>query len=150
MKKTYYINQDREVTTLSNFSRHVVKLRDFNWPTSEHYFQAAKFFNTDMAWADEISIAAWPSQAKELGKNRGHMIDEMWDKGLSVKIMLEVLFAKVHQHEVVYNQLMATGDAEIVERADWDNIWGDGPGRDGKNLLGKLWMIVRDTLRENK
>lgn len=150
MKKVYYINQDKEVTTLSNFSRHPVQLGGFTWPTSEHYYQAAKFFDTDNAWAEAIAKVAWPSQAKKMGNDRSHPIDSMWSKGQAVRYMLNVLFAKVHQHQEVYEQLMSTGDDEIVERADWDAIWGDGPNRDGKNLLGKLWMVVRETLKEQK
>ena len=150
MEEIYYINQNEGVTTLSNFSRHVVELNGDLWTTSEHYFQAAKFFDTDPDWAKEISKVKWPSQAKQMGKDRSHPIHPKWAQGEAVKHMLVILFAKAEQHQVVYDQLMATGDAEIIERADWDEIWGDGPKRDGKNLLGKLWMIVRDTLKEKK
>jgi ribA/ribD-fused uncharacterized protein len=142
-----YINKDSSVRHLSNFSRHKVQVDGKIWPSSEHYFQAAKFFKTDPEWAEAIRQVKWPSEAKSLGNDRSHPIDLGWDKGVAASHMLIVLFEKALQNKDVYDQLMATNDVKIVERADWDAIWGDGPNRDGKNLLGKLWMVVRDTLR---
>lgn len=61
--------------------------------------------------------------------------------------MLEALLAKADQHQEFLQELLGTGDALIVERADWDAIWGDGPNRDGLNFLGRLCMLVRDIKR---
>jgi len=148
--KTYHINQDEEVRYLGNFSRHSVVVDGKKYKTSEHYFQAAKFFDTDPDWAKQVAKADWPSAAKKLGKDRKHKIKDNWDKKWALFHMKKVLIAKAQQHKIIYDQLMATGDAKIVERADWDAIWGDGPNRDGKNQLGKLWMEVREEFREGK
>ena len=144
----FFINRDSEVRHLSNFSKHKIQIDNKIWPSSEHYFQAAKFFKTDPEWAEAIRQIKWPNEAKSMGNDRNHPIDLEWDKGLAVRHMLKVLFAKILQNEDVYNQLMDTKDEMIVERADWDAIWGDGPDKSGKNLLGKLCMVVRDTLQK--
>lgn len=143
-----YINLDNDVRHLSNYSRHKVQIDGKVWPSSEHYFQAAKFFETDPDWAEKIRRVKWPSEAKSLGNDRNHPINLNWNKGVATQQMLKVLFAKALQNKDVYDQLMATEDNLIVERADWDAIWGDGPKRNGTNLLGKLWMVVRDTFKK--
>ena len=61
--------------------------------------------------------------------------------------MLDILRAKVQQHEYVRRKLLATGDRELVENSWRDDFWGWGPNRDGQNKLGKLWMKVRAELR---
>jgi ribA/ribD-fused uncharacterized protein len=147
---TYYINKDDEVLGWTNFSRHPVVIDGKTWPTTEHYFQAAKFFRTDPYWAGKIlGCGNSPFVAKKMGNDRSHPINPGWNKGMAVKYMLIALLAKAEQHPALAKKLLDTGDATIVERADWDNIWGDGPNRDGANLLGKLCMIVRDVLKLN-
>lgn len=69
-----------------------------------------------------------------------------WDV-VKVGIMREILRAKVAQHEYVRRKLLATGDRELVEDSWRDDFWGWGAGRDGQNMLGKLWMEVRAELR---
>ena len=61
--------------------------------------------------------------------------------------MKSILRAKADQHEYVRRKLLATGDRELIEDSWRDDFWGWGPNRDGKNMLGKLWMEVRDELR---
>ena len=144
----YYINLDEEVKELSNFSRHPVEVDGVLYMTSEHYFQAAKFFETEPEWAKAIASTRWPSEAFKMGKDRSHKIDPNWDTSSALYHMERVLFEKVKQHKVIYDKLLATGNAYIVERADWDDIWGDGKNRVGKNQLGRLWMKVRNELKK--
>ena len=44
-------------------------------------------------------------------------------------------------------KLIATGDRELIEDSWRDDFWGWGPDKDGKNILGKLWMEIREELR---
>jgi hypothetical protein len=39
------------------------------------------------------------------------------------------------------------GDRELIEDSWRDDFWGWGPHRNGKNMLGKLWMEIRSELR---
>ncbi len=65
--------------------------------------------------------------------------------------MREALKAKFTQNEDLKNILLETGDAILVEHTENDNYWGDGGDGNGKNMLGKLLMELREELRsENK
>jgi predicted NAD-dependent protein-ADP-ribosyltransferase YbiA (DUF1768 family) len=61
--------------------------------------------------------------------------------------MLKILFAKADQHEYVRRKLLETGNRELFEDSWRDDFWGWGPNRDGENVLGRLWMEVRASLR---
>jgi ribA/ribD-fused uncharacterized protein len=61
--------------------------------------------------------------------------------------MYDILWAKQSQHEYVRRKLIQTKGRELVENSWRDDFWGWGPNRDGLNMLGKLWMEVRDELR---
>lgn len=148
--KVYYINKDKEVRFLSNFSKHPVVIDGKRYATSEHYFQAAKFFNTDPKWAEEIRNSPNPAQAAKMGNDRSHKIQPKWDEEWAMYHMGRVLLAKALQNKLVKEQILETGDAYIVERAPWDAIWGDGKNGDGRNQLGRLWIRVRNRLREEK
>lgn len=55
----------------SNFSRHHVFLKNKIWKTTEHYFQAQKFPDTE--FEEQIRLAHSPKEAAEwaeIGKNR--------------------------------------------------------------------------------
>lgn len=60
MDKVFYINQDEQVRHWSNFAHCNVVIRGQLWKTTEHFFQAAKFFNTEPEWAEEIRNAERP------------------------------------------------------------------------------------------
>ncbi len=61
--------------------------------------------------------------------------------------MRSILLAKAKRHEYVCRKLMETGDRQIIEKSWRDDYWGWGPNRDGQNMLGRLWMEIRDELR---
>ena len=70
-----------------------------------------------------------------------------WDE-VKVEIMEELLRLKLEQNPYVKKKLLQTGNYLIVEDSPKDSFWGWGPNRDGNNQLGKLWMKLRDELRE--
>jgi hypothetical protein len=66
---------------------------------------------------------------------------------VKVDIMRRILRSKVEQHEYVRRKLLATGARELVEDSWRDDFWGWGENRNGQNMLGKLWMEVRDEIQ---
>jgi len=42
---------------------------------------------------------------------------------------------------------LETGDKPIVEENAGDSYWGNGPDGSGKNMLGKIIVEVRETLK---
>src|SRR5439155_551616 len=55
--------------------------------------------------------------------------------------------AKFEQNPALAAQLLATGEAVLVEESSTDAFWGVGKKGTGKNMLGKLLMEVRAQLR---
>jgi len=127
----------------SNFYPAGFTLRDRQWPTVEHFFQAMKFEGSE--YADAIRTAANPTKAKRLGKSRAHPIRPDWSE-VRYPLMLEALRAKFTQHEPLRQVLLSTGSAHLAEHTARDKIWGDGGNGSGQNLLGKALMQVRGEL----
>jgi ribA/ribD-fused uncharacterized protein len=137
---------EQDFYVLSNFSAFNLQWGGHTYPTSEHAYQAAKFTGV----RDDIArlIAAAPSahEAFKLAEQHKEFRRPTWDR-IKVQTMRYILHAKLEQHEYVRRKLLATGDRELVENSWRDDFWGWGPNRDGQNVLGKLWMQVRDELR---
>lgn len=128
----------------SNFSRHHLFLKNKVWKTSEHYFQAQKFAETE--FEEKVRLAPTPKESANLGRNRKFPLRKDWEK-VKDDIMREALRAKFTQNKDLKKILLETDDAILVEHTANDNYWGDGGDGSGKNLLGKLLMEVREELR---
>lgn len=152
--QVFFYEQDFYV--LSNFSAFQLFWRGEVFPTSEHAYQWAKFdhpigspnWATTRHFRNEIKTARSAHEAFKLAENNNSLKLLNWNE-LRVGYMTSILMAKAGQHEYVRRKLLATGDRELVENSWRDNFWGWGPSKDGKNMLGKLWMEVRAELKEN-
>lgn len=71
-----------------------------------------------------------------------------------MEVMLNCIRLKFRQHPKLKKKLLGTGDAVLIEGNTWhDNIWGDCScpkcwNIEGKNLLGRILMQVREELTE--
>ncbi len=131
----------------SNFARFPVTLDGFEWPTSEHYFQAKKFH--DPAIQEKIRQAATPSIAASMGRDRAHPLREDWES-VKDEVMYQVVRAKFTQHLSIRRRLFETGGAELIEHTYNDRYWGDGGDGSGLNMLGKILMKVRHELMDEE
>ncbi len=130
----------------SNFAPFPIALKGKVWPTSEHYFQAQKFAETEHEEA--IRRAKSPMIAARMGRDREKPLRADWEF-VKDDIMREAVRAKFTQHAELREVLLATGDAEIVEHTGKDSYWGDGGDGRGKNMLGRILMDVRQELRSS-
>lgn len=64
-------------------------------------------------------------------------------------VMYEIVYAKVTQHGALRAQLLETGSEDIVEASPVDAYWGWGRDQKGVNKLGRIFMVIRDALRES-
>jgi len=64
--------------------------------------------------------------------------------------MEETLELKFGQHLDLQEELLATGDAELIENSDKDDFWGVGANKQGRNELGRALERLRARLREMK
>lgn len=62
--------------------------------------------------------------------------------------MEEILRCKLEQNPQVLKKLLETKDYKIVEDSPKDDFWGWGLNRTGNNMLGKIWMKLREEYRE--
>lgn len=140
----HFYSVSDEFGQFSNFAPYPIRLDGQQWPTSEHYFQAQKF--ADEAYRQKIRKTESPMQAARLGRDRKQTLRRDWD---SVKdnIMRQAVTAKFSQHEELRTLLLSTGGAKIVEHTENDDYWGDGGDGRGKNMLGRILMEVRESLR---
>lgn len=63
-----------------------------------------------------------------------------------VGVMEEILLTKAEQHRDVRDTLKKTGNRMIIENSPIDSFWGIGPGGNGKNAVGEIWMKIRSSL----
>jgi len=131
----------------SNFSKHGFDLDGFWWQTSEHYFQANKFTNTDKVWFDKIRESKTPKDAADMGRDRSHKIHRDWEK-VKDEIMLQAVLTKFKTHDDIHKILLSTGDNKIIEDSPMDYYWGCGADGTGRNTLGYILMEVREILRD--
>lgn len=125
---------------LSNFWPARVTYGGVTFDSVENAYQAAKC-------ADAAEMAAFmpltPKEAKERGSTVALRPD--WFD-IRIDVMRGLLMQKFN-HPDLRMQLLATGDALLVEDNDWgDQFWGVCEGI-GENNLGKLLMAVRSHLR---
>ena len=109
-------------------------------------FQAAKFFGTDDAWAEQIRQAATPAKAKSMGRSREHPIRRDWEQAkddvMRTSRAAEVRDARRAAGAVAGDRRRGVGRG-LAERL----LLGTGAKRDGKNMLGRILMEVREELR---
>lgn len=140
---------EREFYVFSNFSSFQVEWRGKLWPTSEHAYQAARYFETKPEYYATIQTLKSAHEAYDFMRNnrteeRSDWYNEKRD------IMKEIVRNKLQQHAYVREKLLETGDAVIVEDSPVDSYWGWGSDRQGRNELGKIWMELRQEIIDDK
>lgn len=132
-----------EYGAFTNFSRHPVVIAATEWPTCEHFFQAAKF--TDADHVLQIRQAPSPRRAAALGRSRYVPVRPDWDT-VRVDVMRTGVRAKFVQHPHLADLLMSTGDRSLIESTPRDPFWGAGPDGTGRNTNGQILTEIRSEL----
>ncbi len=149
---------ERTFHALSNFASYAVewptrrgKYADWwattLWPTSEHAYQAARFMQTAPELSEAILLARSAHVARQIAMENQARQHPEWDD-IKTGVMYSICNAKLLQHPYVERSLERTGDALIVEDSPTDSFWGWGPDHQGRNELGKIWMDLREALRD--
>lgn len=125
---------------LSNFYEVPVTYNGITYRNTEAAFQAQKCLERAHEFAD---ISA--NEAKRLGRKVTLRPD--WND-VRIDIMHNIVLAKFRQNTDLYEQLIATGDCELIEGNYWgDRFWGVCSGT-GENHLGQILMQVREELKD--
>lgn len=134
---------EHEFYVFSNFSSFQLEWKGYVWMTSEHAYHSEKFNDSEIL--RKLKEARSAHEAIKLAyANKDNYIKD-WDE-IKLKVMKEILRAKVDQHPYVKQKLIESGNRELIEDSWRDSFWGWGPNKDGQNHLGKLWMEVRSEL----
>lgn len=128
---------------LSNFYHDCyIEADGYVYASVERYFQSMK--NNSPAYKRAVAGARCEADAKHLGRKVSLRPD--WDE-IKDQVMLDGLRLKFADLEL-RQKLLDTGDAYLEESNTWgDRYWGTVKG-EGKNMLGKLLMQVRDEIRK--
>ena len=142
-KQVFFYEQNFYV--LSNFSAFTLVWKGIRFDTSEAAYHWEKFPD-EPGIRDQIIAAPSAHEAYTLARSQKALRRPDWNQ-VKVDVMRDILREKVRQHVYVRRKLLATGDRELIEDSWRDDFWGWGPARDGRNMLGRLWMEVRQELR---
>ena len=142
-----------------------------NWGPAKFAHKGLKFYNSEQAFmyekatyfddteiANEILKTSNPNTAKNLGRKVKNFNGHKWDV-VCYDFMVDVCYAKFRQNENCREVLLSTGRKTLVEGSPYDKIWGvglhwaseeilDEANWQGKNLLGKALMEVREMLKD--
>jgi ribA/ribD-fused uncharacterized protein len=144
----FYRASEKPYGVFSNLYRRSIEFEGRTYATSEHAYQAGK------ARKEEVRdwLMAAPSPALLAMAAHGLYqwdIAPDWSK-TKFDRMRAVLMAKFTQHADLAAILLETKDAVLIETATVDNavnrLWGEVPGKGGKNMLGVMLMEVRGQL----
>jgi len=134
---------EQEFYVFSNFSSFKLRWKGFDWMTSEHIYHSEKF--NDSKLIEQLKETRSAHDAMKLAYANRENYKKDWDD-IKLKVMKDILRAKVEQHPYVKKKLLESGDKELIENSWRDSYWGWGANKDGENHLGKLWMEVRAEL----
>ena len=138
----------REFYPFDNFSSFKVEWTGYLFASVEEAYQAASFMGSDEELVEKIKKSHSADEAQRIAYANRDKRREDWDD-VKISIMEELLRLKIEQNPYVKKKLLQTGDYMIVEDSPKDDFWGWGPNRNGQNNLGKLWMKLREGLKNN-
>ena len=125
---------------LSNFYHCDVTYEGQLYRSSEGAYQAAKTL-------DPIKRSVFENVSAGMSKRMGRKLELRADwEEVKDDVMRDILRCKFDQNPKLKQQLIATGDKKLVEGNHWgDTYWGVCHG-EGKNMLGKLLMELREEI----
>ncbi len=133
---------------LSNFWPCTIYALDRTWKTSEHLYQALKFWGMGGTHFDDVCNAHNAWAAASTGRDRARPLRPDWEQVKDDAMRYTVALKFLHNPDLV-QQLLDTGLEELVEHFHKDRYWADGGDGSGKNMLGRILMEIRSVLRQD-
>jgi ribA/ribD-fused uncharacterized protein len=139
-----------EFRFLSNFYISPIVKNGIQYKSVEHFFQAHKALDPN----EHLNIARMKSAAEAKKAGRSCSLREDWEQ-IKDSVMWEGLVLKFAPGTNLAQMLLATEDVYLEEGNWWhDNYFGACGCKkcngNGKNVLGKLLMKLREQLRNEK
>ena len=143
---------------LSQWAKSPFSEGEIEYCTAEQYmmYHKAILFN-DLETAQKILKTRNPRDQQAFGRQVAGYVQEIWDEA-KLDIVIKGNMLKFTQNLVFQSELLATGDALLVEASPVDKIWGIGLDAEaaakiprskwpGENKLGIALTIVRERIR---
>lgn len=138
---------------LGNMSPFPIEYGGKKWRTSEALFQSLRFEDDHIK--ELIRLEKSPMGAKMKAKKYRALMKVTPMTDIDVSNMEMCIRLKIQQHPGLVDELLSTGDMEIYEdvtsRPRGSSLfWGAAKtenGWNGNNVLGKIWMGLRDILK---
>jgi len=130
----------------TNFSPHRIFYNEKSYPTIEHLFQSFKFSHKPGLAEHIRTCDPRPSKAFSEARRFQPEVRSDWNR-VNIQMMDTALRLKFDQHQDLKDELLSTGDADLVENSDKDAFWGIGSDGKGRNELGKALERLRTRLR---
>lgn len=144
-------SRTKGLEALSNFYGSSFTYEDIEYPTAEHAFQAQKSTDNLIKWGFSTEVNLTPEQAESAGSRIAMRQD--WES-VKDQIMFDILKAKFEQNQGAREQLLSTGNAELIHNTgdrmvfkQDDAYWGNGFNGNGLNMMGRILMAVRSELQ---
>ncbi|MFA6322332.1 MAG: NADAR family protein [Candidatus Buchananbacteria bacterium] len=133
----------------SPYTAHAIEVDGIVYPTVEHAYQCQRYNNSEII--NEIKSATSPLKAWQVSsKYKNQEISDFQQK--KVEIMKSLMRLKALQHEEVKKALLDSGEAKIVKHIytfpPGDGFWDDGQSGEGQNIMGQIWMELREELKK--
>ena len=113
------------------------------YTTVEHAYHAQRYIDPVIVKAITETRSAF--SAWELSQTYKSQQLPDWDER-KVGVMEELFREKLAQHKDVREALMRSESEEIIKYQE-DPFWGVKQNGEGRNEMGKLWMKLREELR---
>lgn len=125
-----------EYAYLSNFFPCEIRFKDMVFGSSEQLYQYERAcFANDAYCMNDILAATTPQAAKRAGYRVGN--SPGWDR-VKIDKMAEIVALKFNQNPVLKNEILKTGEANLIE-ASHDTFWGAGFTLNAKKLREGNW-----------
>lgn len=136
---------NREFFCLDNFSSFGFAYNGQYYQTVEHGYQSLRFKDVAPDIEEKIVKCYSAYEAQKIAHENIEKQVNNWND-IKVRVMEDLLRAKLEQNPYVKQKLLQTEKFLICEDSPKDSFWGIGYNRDGRNELGKLWMKLRNEL----
>ena len=156
MEQILFYRPQNPYGSFANFSQHSVEYKGFKAKTSEHMFQAMKFYPAHPVIFHMILRKDTPREAALAGRDTTLPLRADWDypivsdpKGTCISltkdlVMYEILKDKFTRYSELKELLLSTRGKFLVEDSPIDYYWGWGEDHSGKNMLGRILVLIRD------
>ncbi|KAH8100871.1 hypothetical protein BXZ70DRAFT_907037 [Cristinia sonorae] len=146
-KQILFYDEKKPYFAFSNRSPYSVVYKGRKYPTAEHLYHALKFEHHRPDISEIIrTCSSRANVAISEARRYESQIRSDW-QSVKLRKMEEIVALKFEQHRDLRDQLLDTGDDELVEASYIDSYWGVGKDGHGRNEFGRILQRLRKDLR---